>query len=94
MSIMTVVEEANKDELSRLAGCYLFSGTKIWTEAGVAHRQDGPAVVLPDGTARWLIQGKDVTRAVNAFFYENKWPIDKGLDSPEKLALFKQKFIE
>jgi hypothetical protein len=50
--------------------------------------------VLPDGTARWLIRGKDVTRDVNAFFYENKWPTDKGLDSPEKLALFKQKFSE
>lgn len=94
MSTMTIVEEANRDELSRLAGCYLYSGTKIWTDAAAVHRDDGPAIVLPDGAERWFIRGKDVTRAVNSFFYENKWPVDKGLNRPEQLALFRARFVE
>ena len=35
MSSMTVVEEANRDALSRLAGCYLFLDTRLWMEGGV-----------------------------------------------------------
>jgi hypothetical protein len=90
---MIIVEEYNQDDLSRVAGCYLYSGTKIWVEDGVAHREDGPAVIFPDGVVRWYIRGKEMTRAVNTLFYENKWTILKGLDSDEKIGLFRKRFL-
>lgn len=90
---MIVVEESNQDDLSRLAGCYLYSGSKIWTEKGAPHREDGPAVIFPDGVVRWYIHGKEITRAVNMFFYENKWTIQDGLNTQDKLRLFQEKFL-
>jgi hypothetical protein len=92
MGVITV-EESSRDELSRLAGCFLYSGTQVWIENGVLHREDGPAVVSPDGAVRWFIGGKEMTRAVNTFFYEKKWPLEKGLDTTEKLEQFKDKFL-
>ncbi len=93
MSSMTVVEEANRDALTQLAGIYLFLDTHLWMEDGVIHRGDGPAIEFPDGVARWVIRGKEMTREVNTFFYDNKWPIKTGLDTDEKLALFRARFI-
>ncbi|ARN81022.1 aldehyde dehydrogenase [Methylocystis bryophila] len=93
MSSMTIVEEANRDALTRLAGFYLFLDTRLWMEEGNIHREDGPAIVFPDGALRWFVRGREVTREVNTFFYENKWPIKTGLDSTEKLALFQARFI-
>jgi hypothetical protein len=90
---MIIVEERNQDDLSRLAGCYLYCGTRIWIDEGVAHRNDGPAVIFPDGVERWYIRGKEMTRAVNGFFYDNKWALQKGLDTQEKLKLFQEKFL-
>lgn len=90
---MVIVEEHNQDDLTRLAGCYLYSGTKIWIANGAAHRADGPAVIFPDGVVRWYIRGKEITRAVNTFFYENKWSIRNGLDTSEKLRLFQETFL-
>lgn len=90
---MIVVEERNKDDLSRIAGCYLYSDTKIWIDNGAAHREDGPAVIFPDGVFRWYIHGKEITRDVNTFFYQNKWPLQAGLDTDDKLALFRTKFF-
>lgn len=90
---MVIVDERNKDDLSRAAGCYLYSDTRIWVENGVVHREDGPAVVFPDGVFRWYLHGKEITRTVNSLFYENKWSIQKGLDTQEKLTLFREKFL-
>lgn len=90
---MIVVEERNKDDLTRAAGCYLYSGTQIWLENGAPHREDGPAVIFPDGTVRWYVRGKEITRAVNEFFYANKWAIPKGLDTEDKASRFREKFI-
>jgi len=91
---MLQVDERNQDDLSRLAGCYLYGGTQINVEGGVVHREDGPAVIFPDGVVRWYLRGKEVTRAVNTLFYENKWPIAKGLDTTEKRASFAQHFLK
>lgn len=93
MSSMTLVEEANRDTLTRLAGCYLFLDTRVWMQDGVIHRDDGPAIEFPDGVVRWILHGRELTREVNTFFYDNKWPIKTGLDTPEKLALFRARFI-
>jgi len=93
MSSMTLVEEANRDALTRLAGIYLFLDTRLWLEDGVIHRDDGPAIEFPDGAVRWVIHGREVTREVNTFFYQNKWRISSGLDTHEKLALFRARFI-
>ena len=87
-----LVEERNQDDLSRKAGCYLFCETQIWLEDERVHRSDGPAVVSPDGSVRWYLSGKEVTLAVNTFFYENRWSLPRGLDTDEKLTLFKAKF--
>jgi len=94
MSSMTVVEEANRDALTRLAGCYLFLDTRLWMEGGVIHRDDGPAIEFPDGALRWVIRGREMTREVNTFFYDNKWPIKSGLNTAEKLAIFRARFIK
>jgi hypothetical protein len=90
---MLQVDERNQDDLSRLAGCYLYMGTGVNVEEGVLHREDGPAVIFPDGVMRWYLRGKEVTRAVNTLFYENKWPIAHCLDTDAKRARFAEVFL-
>ena len=34
------------------------NGTKYWRLNGEVHREDGPAVELPDGTKCWYLNGK------------------------------------
>jgi hypothetical protein len=92
MAEMIVVEERNQDDMSRKAGCYLYADTQLWLENNVVHRSDGPAVVSPDGVERWYIAGKEVTRDVKALFFQNKWPLQRGLDTQEKLASFQATF--
>lgn len=91
--VMLQVDERNQDDLSRLAGCYLYAGTQISVEDGIVHREDGPAVIFPDGVVRWYLRGKEVSRAVNSLFYDNKWPLAKGLDTDEKRARFAETFL-
>ena len=94
MTEMIVVEERNQDDMSRKAGCYLYTDTRLWLERDQVHRGDGPAVISPDGVERWYIRGKDVTRDVNNVFFRNKWPARRGLDTPEKMSLFRGQFLE
>jgi hypothetical protein len=94
MAEMIVVEERNQDDMSRKAGCYLYTETKLWLENDVVHRADGPAVIFPDGAVRWYLRGKEVTREVSTFLMENNWPVQKQLDSPEKVALFQERFLK
>jgi hypothetical protein len=94
MTEMIVVEDRNQDDMSRKAGCYLYTDTRLWLDNDQVHRGDGPAVISPDGVERWYIRGKDVTRDVNTFFFQNKWPAQRGLDTAEKKALFRVQFIK
>ncbi len=94
MSEMVVVEERNQDDMSRLAGCYLYTDTKLWLEDKTVHRGEGPAIIGPDGVERWYIHGRDVTRDVKSFFHAQHWPVGKGLDTPEKTALFQSAFLK
>ncbi|WP_341992703.1 aldehyde dehydrogenase [Azorhizobium sp. AG788] len=94
MSEMIVVEERNQDDMSRMAGCYLYADTRMWVEDKLVHRGEGPAIIGPDGVERWYIRGRDVTRDVKTFFYARKWPVGVGLDTPEKLALFQGEFLK
>jgi len=94
MTEMIVVEERNQDDMSRKAGCYLYTDTRLWLEDDLVHRNDGPAVISPDGVERWYVRGKDVTRDVNTFFFQNKWPVRLGLDTAEKMALFQVQFLK
>lgn len=94
MTEMIVVEDSNQDDLSRKAGCYLYTDTRLWLENGQVHRGDGPAVISPDGVERWYIRGKDVTRDVNTFFFQNRWPAQRGLDTTEKTTLFQVQFLK
>jgi hypothetical protein len=93
MTTMIVVEERNQDDMSRKAGCYLYADTRLWLENDLVHRGDGPAVIFPDGVERWYVRGKEMTRDVNMFFFRNKWPVQRGLDTPEKIALFQGEFL-
>lgn len=94
MTDMIVVEERNQDDMSRKAGCYLYTDTRLWLEDDLVHRSNGPAVISPDGVERWYIRGKDVTRDVNTFFFQNKWPVRLGLDTAEKITLFQGRFLK
>lgn len=94
MTEMIVVEDRNQDDLSRKAGCYLYTDTRLWLEDDLVHRGDGPAVISPDGVERWYVRGKDVTRDVNVFFFQNKWPARRGLDTAEKISLFRIQFLK
>jgi hypothetical protein len=94
MAEMIIVEERNQDSMTRKAGCYLYADTKLWLEDDVVHRGDGPAVIFPDGVTRWYIRGEEVTRNVRSFFIRNEWPVRKGLDTPEKIALFQTHFLK
>ncbi len=94
MTETIVVEDRNQDDMSRKAGCYLYTDTRLWLENNMVHRSDGPAVISPDGVERWYIRGKEVTRAVNTFFLQNKWPIQGGLDTLEKKTLFEIQFLK
>ncbi len=80
--------------MSRKAGCYLYTDTRLWLENGQVHRGDGPAVISPDGVERWYIRGKDVTRDVNTFFFQNRWPAKSGLDTTEKMTSFRVQFLK
>ena len=94
MTEMIIVEERNQDDMSRKAGCYLYADTRLWLENNVVHRGDGPAVVFPDRAERWYIRGKEMTRDVKTFFLAHKWPLQQGLDTAEKLALFQAHFLK
>ncbi len=94
MAEMIVVEDRNQDDMSRKAGCYLYTDTRLWLENDMVHRGDGPAVISPDGVERWYIRGKEITRNVNMFFFQNRWPARRGLDTPEKTACFQTAFLE
>jgi hypothetical protein len=94
MTDMIVVEDRNQDDMSRKAGCYLYADTRLWLEDNLVHRGDGPAVISPDGVERWYVRGKDVTRDVNTFFFRNKWPAQRGLDTAEKMASFRVQFLK
>ncbi len=93
MTAMIVVEERNQDDMSRKAGCYLYADTKLWLDGDIVHRGDGPAVIFPDGAECWYFRGKEVTRDVSTFFFQNKWSARRGLDTAEKVALFQAQFI-
>lgn len=87
-----VVDDANRDDLSRKAGLFLYMDTRLWLENGIVHRADGPALVSPDGVERWYLNGQEVTRAVRELFMARGWPLAAGLDTAEKQAAFKAHF--
>jgi hypothetical protein len=72
MTEMIVVEDRNQDDMSRKAGCYLYADTRLWLEDDLVHQGDGGGD-FTTGSAP-VYQGKDVTRDVNTFFFQNKWP--------------------
>jgi hypothetical protein len=92
MTAMIVVEDRNQDDLSRKAGCYLYVDTELWLEEDQVHRGDGPAVIAPDGAERWYIHGKEVSRDVNAFFFQNKWSMQRGLNRRRRSPFFRPIF--
>jgi hypothetical protein len=94
MTGMTVVDDRNQDDMSRKAGCYLYVDTRLWLDNDVVHRDDGPAVIFPDGVERWYIRGTEITRDVKTYFFQHKWHVERGLDTPEKRILFSSHFVK
>lgn len=94
MTSMTVVDDRNQDDMSRKAGCYLYIDTRLWLDNDVVHRDDGPAVIFPDGVERWYIRGREITRDVKTYFFQHKWCVESGLDTPEKRILFSSHFVK
>jgi hypothetical protein len=88
------VNEENQDDMGRLLGYYVYGGTKVWFEDGKVHRNDGPAVISPDGVERWYIHGAEITTDVRFFFTDHKWNVKKGLNTPEKLTAFQETFCK
>jgi hypothetical protein len=86
------ITEDNRDQWSR-KGIYLFLGTKLWHEQEQAHREDGPAIVSPDGVERWYVRGREITAEVKTLFREHRWALSRGLDTPEKRELFRSAFL-
>jgi len=90
MTGMTVVEDHNQDDMSRKAGCYLYVDTKLGSKTisciGGMARGD-----FPDALGA-VHHGKEVTRDVKTYFIQNKWPIERGLDTSEKRAQFSSTF--
>lgn len=87
-----VVDEANRDDLSRKAGIFLYVDTRLWLEDGAVHRADGPALLSPDGVERWYLRGQEMTRAVKELFAQEGWPLARGLDTAAKQATFNSHF--
>ncbi|MFG1297436.1 aldehyde dehydrogenase [Xanthobacter variabilis] len=87
-----VVDDANRDDLSRKAGIFLYIDTQLWLEDGVVHRADGPALLSPDGVERWYLHGRELTRAVKALFSQQGWPLAGGLDTAAKQSAFNAHF--
>ncbi len=94
MNGMIAVDERNQDDMPHKAGCYLYAGTRLWLDDNIVHRSGGPAVIFPDGAGRWYIRGKEMTRSVRNYFFQNKWPIEHGFGTPEKRALFSSHFLK
>lgn len=93
MAEMIVIDEPNQDTYSRKAGVYLYQETQLWLENDRVHREDGPAMISPDGSARWYLNGAEITVSVWEFFKEQGWPHKKGLDDEAKKTAFKAKFL-
>ena len=86
------ITEDNRDQWSR-KGIYLFLGTKLWSENEQVHREDGPAIVSPDGVERWYVRGREITAEVKSLFREQHWALRQGLDTSEKRDLFRSAFL-
>jgi hypothetical protein len=91
---MRLVDEVNQDDTGRLLGYYIYVDSQVWFEDGKVHRTDGPAVITVDGIERWYLHGKEITLDVRAFLAAHKWSSKRGLDTPEKLAAFKETFCK
>ncbi|WP_234053832.1 MULTISPECIES: aldehyde dehydrogenase [unclassified Xanthobacter] len=89
---LLVVDDANRDDLSRKAGIFLYIDTQLWLEDGVVHRADGRALLSPDGVERWYLHGRELTRAVKTLFSQQGWPLACGLDTAAKQSAFNAHF--
>ncbi len=94
MSERVEVVEENQDDMGRIVGYYCYVGTQIWFEDGKVHRTDGPAVITLDGIERFYLHGTEITQDVRQFLAEHKWNPKKGLDRPEKVTAFQEKFVK
>lgn len=93
MADMTIVTDENQDKISRQVGYYVYVDTQVWSENSQIHREDGPAVVFPNDVIRWYIHDQEITTEVNSLFREMRWNPAKGLNTAEKIAIFKSRFL-
>jgi hypothetical protein len=48
--------------------------TQLWLFDGKWHREDGPAVIYPDGTQAWFVNDVNITEKVN------NWANERNID--------------
>jgi hypothetical protein len=56
-----------------------FGDIRWYNEAGERHRDDGPAVVFPDGDVAWCLNGRQ--------YRFNEWLIEMNKTDEEKMLL-------
>jgi hypothetical protein len=49
-------------------------GSQRWYKNDKLHREDGPAVIRPDGTQHWWLNGKEITDDIK------NWAKDRNID--------------
>lgn len=87
------ITEENRDEWSR-RGIYLFLGTRLSYQDDLVHCEEGPAILTPDGVERWYVHGEEITAEVKTLFQDKKWKLADGLDTQDKISLFKATFVD
>jgi hypothetical protein len=55
-------------------------GTQAWWQHGRRHRAAGPALTYPNGDRYWMVQGNDITEAVEDWMRDNDvtWPFTES----------------
>jgi len=56
------------------------NGTQFWYFEGDLHREEGPAIIWPDGKKEWFLDGV-------RFYEESKW-LNKVLFNEVKIELY------
>jgi hypothetical protein len=58
-------------------GKYIKNGIEIWYEEGIIHREEGPAIIWPDGYEEWLVYGLrhriDGPAVMSSLYKEYEW---------------------
>jgi hypothetical protein len=69
-----------------------FAGVHWHTEAGELHSLDGPAISFPNGRKEFWVRGKNITRAVRVWAFDQGLGNDPAEWSDEARVMFRLQF--